>query len=330
MRGRYIPFLLSGGIVVALVFLNVFNASVLPSKSDVVSTAGTIQGPSNMVLITEGSFYMGSNMFDEQGLGAEFGSKDPWYRNESPGQFVYLKSFWIDLYEVTNKDYREFFHEKSPWLPEQWKTTGYHVRLKTFENYDMDYLKNIAIELYGITRDLSDIDRHSLISEIEVKQSEYDDLPVSGVTWEEARDYCHWRGKRLPSEQEWEKAARGTDGRQYPWGNEWNDDFLNNGDVNEEGVSVLPVGSYTEGRSPYGVYDMAGNVMEWTQTWYKKYPGSEYHSENFGDKFKVVRGGSWGGVGHYNISHFYRAAGRFYFPPDSAFDDIGFRCVKDY
>jgi formylglycine-generating enzyme required for sulfatase activity len=91
----------------------------------------------------------------------------------------------------------------------------------------------------------------------------------------------------------------------------------------------MPVGSFEAGKSFYGVYDMAGNVMEWVADWYQPYPGNRYRSDDFGEKYKVVRGGGWGGLGHYVISHFYRAAYRFYLTPDARYEDLGFRCAKD-
>lgn len=153
-----------------------------------------------------------------------------------------------------------------------------------------------------------------------------DDLPVRVVTWIVADQYCRSLGKRLPTEMEWEKAARGENGLEFPWGDEWNPDVLNAG---QEEHDVMPVGSYEKGKSPYGVYDMAGNVMEWTADWYEAYPGGEYKSPFYGKQRRVVRGGGWGGIGHYVIPHYFRAAYRYNFPPDKAYNDIGFRCVKD-
>ena len=157
-------------------------------------------------------------------------------------------------------------------------------------------------------------------------QMHNDEAPVRIVTWTKAQEYCQAMGKRLPTEAEWEKAARGTDGREYPWGNEWHPDYAN---VGQNEQDLMPVGSYEQGKSPYGVYDMAGNVMEWTADWFEAYPGAEYKSPNYGHKRRVVRGGSWGGVGHYVIPHFFRTAYRFDFPPDGAYNDVGFRCAMD-
>lgn len=150
--------------------------------------------------------------------------------------------------------------------------------------------------------------------------------PVRVVTWYQADTFCKAIGMRLPTEAEWEKAARGPNGNEFPWGNEWKKENLNASGV---ATQVAPVGSYPQGKSYYGVYDMAGNVMEWVDDWYEAYPGSDYKSRNYGGKRKVVRGGGWGGVGHYEIPHYYRAAYRYNFPPDGAFNDLGFRCAKD-
>jgi len=151
------------------------------------------------------------------------------------------------------------------------------------------------------------------------------DHPVVDVSWYDADAYCKWRKKRLPTEEEWEKAARGTDGRTFPWGNEF-DIKKTNALGDHEGT--MAVGSYPEGASPYGALDMSGNVMEWVASWYVRYPGNDFIDEDYGEKYRVVRGGGWGGVGHYSLQVFVSTSYRNMFEPEERFNDLGFRCAK--
>jgi formylglycine-generating enzyme required for sulfatase activity len=139
------------------------------------------------------------------------------------------------------------------------------------------------------------------------------------VTWQQADAFARSLGKRLPTEKEWEKAARGTDGRLYPWGNTYDHTFVAWDETYARGSAPA------KPASPYGCYDMAGGAWEWTSDWYQPYQGNDIPSEYYGEKYKVMRGGA-----SFNDYAMMRTTHRYYLPTNTTGNYYtGFRCVKD-
>jgi formylglycine-generating enzyme required for sulfatase activity len=235
-----------------------------------------------MVLIPAGEFLMGTDLQDKENTHQQIGSVKPLYLDQQPQHKVQLDAYYIDQYEVTNREYKNFIEATQfTYLPSNW--------------------------LEG-----------------EIPEGE-DDLPVTNISWMEAWAYAQWAGKELPTEAQWEKAARGTDGRIFPWGNEYEKGVAN---VGVDGAKKIMVGgSFPKDVSAYKVYDMAGNVMEWTRDWYQAYPGTTYSSKKFGKKFKVLRGSGSQKSGHYFLEAYIYSFYRTEVQHEEFFENVGFRCV---
>jgi formylglycine-generating enzyme required for sulfatase activity len=259
-----------------------------------------------MVLVPAGAFQMGSNLAEMMQYCPQWNHGgecvESRYMGEAGMHTVVLDAFYIDLYEVTNEAYARCVQAGECKPPVD-------ISVGKEENY----YTNPGFSQY----------------------------PVVHVTWDMARNYCGWRGGRLPTEAEWEKAARGTDQRIFPWGNDFSGLKANlcdagcpgqrvNQDITDGYLNTSPVGAYPEGKSFYGAYDMAGNVWEWVLDWYD--PGY-YASQMQGatnptgakvGKDRVLRGGSW-------VSNIFnlRTALRYAFNPEQQAEFIGFRCVME-
>ncbi|MBI4638507.1 MAG: SUMF1/EgtB/PvdO family nonheme iron enzyme [Candidatus Rokubacteria bacterium] len=211
---------------------------------------------------------------------------------------VYLDAYYVDKFEVTNELYRKCVRAGTCKEPEWNKPGNPHDPADVYK------------KIHGSTLMASD-------------------HPVVGVPWTAAAAYCQWAGKRLPTEAEWEKAARGTDERDYPWGNQFESSRTNWGASGPD--KLVAVGTYPAGVSPYGVHDMAGNVYEWVADWFGRYdhfqrvsPGRNPQGLPLGRE-KVVRGGPF----QLPVSPFLpRSTHRVPWEPDRASPWIGFRCAK--
>ena len=244
--------------------------------------------PAGMVLVPAGTFWMGS--FDDQlqQVAEQCRCSPGRYEDELYMREVYVSAFHIDKYEVTNDQFQAF------------------VQATKYET-DAEVASSAQTWRTAFTADRGD-------------------HPVVSMSWNDANAYCQWAGKRLPTEAEWEKAARGTDARFWPWGSYWDPSRLTLDDGMPD-TTTTPVGSFPGGASPYGAMDMAGNVWEWVNDWYGLYyyqsgvdrdpPGPD------GWEDKVLRGGGFNsGIPDVRTANRHRGGPTGYSP------DHGFRCAK--
>ena len=258
----------------------------------------------DMVYIPAGSFAMGSETGDPA---------------EKPVHQVHLSAYWIDRYETTNRAFMRFV-----------QATGYRTTAESLDQ-SLIYENGGYRTVQGASWRAPSGGDSNLLGRL--------DHPVVQISWHDAQAYCRWAGKRLPTEAEWEKAARGEDRRLFPWGPSPPDGpslyKANYGQArccresDRDGfLNTAPRGSFAAGRSPYGLYDMAGNVWEWTGDWY----GANYYSTspektplgpNNGSE-RVLRGGSWISY-HFMLRTSYRGK----HTEDTRHNYGGFRCARD-
>lgn len=215
--------------------------------------------------------------------------KGPFLYGDQKTREVIDYDYWIDQYPVTNEKYRAFVSADGYGNQAHWSSEGWKWKIEndiTAPEYWDDPTWNKA------------------------------DCPVVGISYYEAEAYAKWVGKRLPNQREWEKAARGEDGRQYPWGEEFDKKKCNSGYsgwLTGPVGHTTPVNQYPDGVSPYGCYDMAGNVWEWCSDWLDA-------DEGAGE----IRGGSWS-----DVPVVVRSAYRYRLTPTNRNANIGFRCAQD-
>ncbi len=250
-------------------------------------------------------------------------------RDERPARQVKLKAFAIDRFEVTNEQYRRFLDEIS--------RTRDHRRCHPAEPKNKDHTPRYWRDFNPLLKDAA----YARTAPFNAGTFTAGSKPVVGVDWFDAYAYAAWAGKRLPTEAEWELAARGNDARRWPWGNQWRWGLANIGgeklgsDVSARGrekdgfISPAPVGSFAAGRSPFGCDDMAGNAAEWCADWYQRdyyqtAPAANPAGPASG-QYRVVRGGS-----SQNYHSQVRCDARAFHEPEFRTFTLGFRCAKDW
>jgi formylglycine-generating enzyme required for sulfatase activity len=275
-----------------------------------------------MAYVPSGCFLQGSTadqlaFFETLCLEAKTDCRKDFFEDELPQRKVTLSAFYIDVHEVTNDKFQRFV-----------ANTGYKT---TAERNGKSRVFSPQLDNFVI---LAGADwRHPGGAGTGI--TERMNYPVVQVSWEDAKAYCEWEQKRLPTEAEWEKAARGPDGRLFPWGNDWQPDYGNYSKLAVSGTEIerglTAVGKYPQAASPYGVLDMLGNVSEWVADYYdpdyyqsapNRNPVNLTVSKNRPDGRHSRRGGSWA-----TRPGYLHAAWRID-RPDETSDVHGFRCAR--
>lgn len=293
---------------------------VLARDVDLIRPAPAWNYTDEMVYIPAGSFLMGNN-------GAE-----PWSpSNEFPQHSVYLSGYWIGKYEVTRGEYQQFMNAGGYSNPAYWSSAGWSWKVSSSRTRPYCW-PDLTCFYHG--------EGECSPATCSYAFTQTSNHPVVGVSYYEAQAFCNWAGGHLPTQAQWEKAARWTGSypNVYPWGNVWDVEKCNNYyDHNAAGGGygghqTAPVGSYASGASPYGCEDMAGNVWEWCRDWFTRYYYSQSPVGGWIDpqgpssgSSRVLRSGSWGG--YYGDSRC--AFHSYYARPNRGWDDsFGFRMAR--
>jgi formylglycine-generating enzyme required for sulfatase activity/DNA-binding XRE family transcriptional regulator len=285
------------------------------APGDTLPPVPSARDTAGMVLVEGGPFLQGSTSEDIAAAmelcrlfnaGCVVGNFD----DEQPQRLVELSTFWIDQHEVTNRQFQVFVDDM-----------GYVTTAE--ERGQSEVLQDMRPNAGTDTVTGADW-RHPEGPGTTI--DEQLDYPVVHVSWFDAAAYCAWADKRLPTEAEWEKAARGTEGWMFPWGTEWKADHAQASI--EIAPGLAPVGNYPAGASPYGAEDMLGNVAEWVADWYYQpyYQLAAHHDPQGPDdqsQARGVRGGSWG-----TRPGFLRTAWRGGRAPVTTSNLLGFRCAR--
>ena len=285
-----------------------------------------------LVKIAAGDFRMGTSADDKKVI-EEQGAQS--WENEEPDHTVRLSEYWIGKYPLTNAEFRCFYDDHGYDHQGLWSVDGWHWRTGEWQSDLSVYPEEVRkdYERWLARRPKERRGQPFFWDDPRLNGS---NLPVVGICWFEAQAYCTWlskvTGKKygLPSEAQWEQAARGRQGYIWPWGSVWEAQRCNNFEAKDALNTTSPVGMYPQGMSPYGAMDLAGNVWEWCADWYDSQEYARRKDQAVLDptgpadgKARVVRGGSWGTDRGYA-----RSACRGGFGPGSFLNGLGFRVVR--